>query len=140
MKTHELYSIAEQENVSIFTYTLHAREALSMIDPDGQCFIALDPKQLSSSADEKTKVAHELGHCVTGSFYNVFSSCDDRQRHENKADKWAIKKLIPKDELENAVSKGYTEIWQLAEWFNVTESMIRKAISWYRYGNLYSLR
>ncbi|MCD8322375.1 MAG: hypothetical protein LUC89_05765 [Oscillospiraceae bacterium] len=73
---------------------------------------------------------------MTESFYNCYSSYDLRQRHENRADKWAIKKLIPKDELEEIVAEGVTEPWELAEHFGVTEDFIRKAVRWYQYGTL----
>ena len=110
-----------------------------MIDEDGRCYIAIDPTKITSGADEKTKIAHELGHCVTGSFYNVYSSCDFRQRHEARADKWAIKRLLPEDELHDAVANGHTELWELADVFDVTIDLVRKAVSWYKYGNLYSV-
>ena len=110
-----------------------------MMDADGECYIAIDPRKVASAADEKTKLAHEMGHCVTGAFYNVYSPWDIRQRHENRADKWAIKKLIPKDELELAVADGRTDIWELAEFFSVTEDFMRKAISLYKFGNMYSV-
>ena len=35
-----------------------------------------------------------------------------------------------------AVRHGLTEPWELAEYFNVTEQLMRKAIWYYRYGNL----
>lgn len=139
MTVNELYDLAENESVTVATFSLSKREALSTMDSDGQCYIAIDPHKVASTADEKTKLAHELGHCVTGAFYNVYSPCDSRQRHENRADKWAIKKLIPEDELEEAVSDGYTEIWELADFFNVTEDFMRKAVGWYKFGNLYSV-
>ncbi len=139
MTINELYNLAETERVEVAAFDLEKREALSTMDSDGQCYVAIDPRKVISSADEKTKLAHELGHCVTGSFYNVYSRCDIRQRHENRANKWAIKKLIPEDELEEAVADGYTEIWELADFFSVTEDFMRKAVSWYKFGNLYSV-
>ena len=45
---------------------------------------------------------------------------------------YAIKKLIPKDELKNAADSGITEVWELAEYFNVTEDFVKRAI--YIYG------
>ena len=139
MTTHDLYGVAEQECVEITPYRLQKRDALSLIDEDGRCYIAIDPTKITSGADEKTKIAHELGHCVTGSFYNVYSSCDFRQRHEARADKWAIKRLLPEDELHDAVANGHTELWELADVFDVTIDLVRKAVSWYKYGNLYSV-
>ena len=85
-------------------------------------------RRITSAADEKTKLAHELGHCITGAFYSIDFPFDIRQRHENRADKWAIKRLVPEKELEKAVADGYTEIWALADFFGVTEYEIRKAI------------
>lgn len=136
---NELYDLAEHEGVTVTAFSLNSREALSTMDSDGQCYIAIDPSKVSSCANEKTKIAHELGHCMTGSFYNVYSPVDRRQRHENRADRWAIKKLITEDELERAVNSGYTELWELADLFDVTEDLMRKAVSLYKYGNLYSV-
>lgn len=139
MTLTELYRLAECDSVVVAAFALSKRESLSTMDSDGQCFVAIDPTKVTSTADEKTKLAHELGHCATGAFYNVYSPRDIRQRHENRADKWAIKTLIPEDELNAAVEHGCTELWELAEFFNVSEDLMRKAVSWYKYGNLYSL-
>ena len=59
-----------------------------------------------------------------------------RQKHENRADKWAIQTLIPRDALDSAVAGGCTDLWSLAEHFSVTEELMRKAVCWYTYGNL----
>ena len=73
---------------------------------------------------------------MTGSFYSVYTAVDCRQRHENRADKWAIKHLIPVKDLDEAVANGCTEIWELAERFGVTEEFARKAVCYYVHGNL----
>ena len=132
----EIYRFVEQKNIVVDHFALHSREALSVMDEEGTCFIAIDPKKLTGESDERTKLSHEVGHCITGAFYNVYSNYDCRQRHENKADKWAVKKLIPVDELDAAVADGHTEIWELAEQFGVTEDFMRKAVCYYVHGNL----
>ena len=48
------------------------------------------------------------------------------------------KKARPEKELEKAVADGYTEIWALADFFGVTEDLMRRAVSWYKFGNLES--
>lgn len=133
---YRLYHLADENEVTVDGFDLGRRDALSFADEDGRCYIAIDPFKLESVADEKSKLAHELGHCVTGSFYNQYAACDVRQQHENRADKWAIERLVPKDKLDRAVAAGHTEIWDLAELFNVTEPFMRKAAWWYTYGNL----
>lgn len=135
MTVTELYNLADQMHVEVDAFELGSREALSIMD-DELCYVAIDPFKLTSNADEKTKLAHELGHCATGAFYNQYSPHDLRGRHERRADKWAIKKLIPKDELDAAVADGRTEIWELAEWFGVTEDFMRKAVCRYQRDSL----
>ena len=83
-------------------------------------------------------MGHVLGHCSTGSFYNRYAKLVVRIKYENHADKWAVKRLVPVDDLDNAVAAGHTEIWDLAEYFGVTEDFMRKAVCWYTYGNLAS--
>ena len=132
----DIYRIAEELQITVDHFRLSKREALSLMDDDGQCYIALDPYRIASNLDERNKLAHELGHCVTGSFYNRYAAIDSRQRHENRADKWAILQLIPVDELDEAIAEGDTEFWELAERFGVSEQFVKKAICLYVHGNV----
>lgn len=132
----KLYQIADEQDIEVDCFELRKREALSVMDDNGACFIAIDPYKLSSQQDERMKLAHELGHCMTGSFYNQYAAVDCRQRHENRADKWAIQRMITEYDLQSAVDLGITEPWELAEHFDVPEDFIRKAICYYTYGNL----
>lgn len=137
MKSLEvLYHIAKEQNIMVDHFTLSKREALSVMDWDGNCYIAIDPQRLSSENDERNKLAHELGHCITGSFYNQYSDYDCRQYHENRADKWAILQLITVDDLDEAVAEGCTEFWELAERFDVPEQFMKKAVCYYVHGNV----
>lgn len=132
----DLYQTAEEKSIMVDFFTLNKREALSIMDEEKMCYIAIDPSQLKDTSDETTKLAHELGHCCTGSFYNHYAACDIRQKHEIRADKWAIQCMISEEELDNAVADGYIEIWSLAEHFGVTEDFMKKAVCWYVYGNV----
>lgn len=132
----ELYRIADQENIAVDCFPLKSRAALSYMVLTGECSIAIDPGQLSGPVDEKMKLSHELGHCMTGSFYNVYSNYDCRERHENTADKWAIRKLVPKNELSDALNSGCQSLWELSEYFCVPEKFIKKAVCYYTYGNV----
>lgn len=131
MELIELYQLAEKEKIPVYCFDLPQTHSLSIKQDNGDCAVAIDPFGLNSTKDEKIRLAHELGHCVTGSFYNKYSDFDIKARSEYKADKWAIKKLIPKDELQNAFEQGVVEPWDLAEYFNVTEDFIIKAVNYY---------
>ena len=132
IKIDDLYDIADQNDIPVYCYDLPCTGSLSVMDSNGDCYIGIDPFQISSYAEEKTRLAHELGHCITGSFYNQYATADDRARHEYRANRWAIKKLIPKDELERATKSGITEIYELAEYFNVTVDFLRLALWYYQ--------
>lgn len=132
----DLYRMAESEGITVDCFELARKESLSIMDRTGECFIAIDPNKLDSVQDETMKLAHEMGHCCTGSFYNRYAALDVRQKHENRADKWAVEHLVPKTEFDEAVCAGFNEVWSLAEYFDVPEDFMRKAVCWYEHGNL----
>ena len=127
----DLYNQAEQDQIDVDWFDLQTATSLSMPLPDGSFGIAINPWKVRTLAEETVIMAHELGHCETGSFYNRWATCDVRQQHENRANKWAIKKLIPKDELDLECSRGNVEPWNLAEHFGVTEDFMREAMCFY---------
>ena len=130
MTLTSLYNIAECDNIKVDAFALNLCESLSISD-DGECFIAIDPFKIKSTADEMVKLAHELGHCETGAFYNQYALCDVRTKHERRATKWAIKKLVPEDELKDAC-RYLTNRWELSLHFGVTEDFMQQAMDYYR--------
>lgn len=124
-----LYDIAQTDNIPVFSFDMESCESISILQ-SGNCYIAIDPFKIKSTADEKVKLAHELGHCETGAFYNVYAFCDIRAKHEKRADRWAIKKLIPKDKLKEACTFCNNR-YELAEHFGVTEDFMQKAMDYY---------
>lgn len=127
MRLDELYEYAESENIDIYATALPLNQSISIMDDDLNCYIGLDYDQIHSTAEEKRKLAHEIGHCETGAFYNQYSDLDIISKHEYSADKWACEKLLPKEEMIRAFELGYVEVWQIAEYFDVTEDLVRKA-------------
>ena len=136
MEIRHLYDFADQQNIAVIPYPLPENGSMSLMLDNGDCFIGIDPVIQDGTRVERVHMAHELGHCVTGSFYNRYAAIDHRLRHENKADKWAIQHLIPVDALDDAVANGCTELWELAERFDVTEEFVKKAVCYYVHGNV----
>lgn len=131
-----LYELANEQNIEVIQYPMEENGSMSIMLEDGTCFIGIDGSIRDGDIQERVHLSHELGHCVTGSFYNIYAAIDHRQRHENRADKWAIRELIPVEDLDEAVANGCTELWELAEWFGVTEQFIKKAVCYYVHGNV----
>ena len=138
MEITALYDLARQQNIEVIPFPLPENGSMSLMTDSGDCCIGIDPIIQDGTCQERVHMAHELGHCITGSFYNIYAAIDHRQRHENRADKWAVQAMIPVEALDDAVAQGCTERWELAERFDVTEDFIKKAVCWYVHGNLAS--
>ena len=136
MEIPVLYDLARQQNIEVIPFPLPENKSMSLMSECGACLIGMDPSIQNGGAEERVHLGHELGHCITGSFYNIYAALDCRQRHENRADKWAVRQIISVEELDTAIAAGYTEIWQLAEYFDVTEQFMRKAVCLYVHGNV----
>ena len=132
MELTKLYAIAEKHGITVDRYDLKENQSVS-VNYNGQFFVGIDPTV--SGVCEKVCLAHELGHCESGSFYNIYSPFDIRGKHERRADAWAIKKLVPKTLLESALRQGYTSIYELSEYFGVTGEFMQKAIEYYKMSN-----
>ena len=132
----DLYEYAEDQGIDVDWVPLEQATSLSIPLPVGSYAIAVNPWKLDTLEQETVCLAHELGHCKTGSFYNRHAALDIRQKHENRADKWAIQHLIPVEDLDEAVVEGCEDIPALSEHFCVTEDLMRKAVCWYTHGNL----
>ena len=131
----ELYAQASSQNIPVYRHPMARCGSMSLMLSDGSCVIGMDDRVADGGTQERVHLSHELGHCATGSFYNIYAPRDLRERHENRADKWAIRRLIPVSDLDDAIAAGHTELWDLAEHFGVTETFLKKAICLYVHGN-----
>ena len=136
METIELYQEAEDSSIPIMVLDIPQTGSMCIQAESGRCYIGMDYGILPDEANRRVHLAHELGHCKAGAFYNRWAAQDVRRKHENRADKWAIQRMIPEDALDDAVADGCTDIYSLADRFGVTEDFMKKAVCWYTYGNL----
>ena len=118
-----LYSIAEKSNISILNFKTRKLKAVSV---PGK--IGIDESKMQSHSELNVCLAHELGHQFKNAFYDISSTFETRDRQEARATRWAVNELVPADELIAALKSGYTEVYDLAEYFNVTEDFIREAV------------
>ncbi len=98
--------------------------------------IFLDLHAIETRAEELVDVAHEGGHFSTGATHKLSSPYDLVEKHEVKAWKWAVDRLIPAEALDEAVAQGYTTIYDLADYFGVTEDFMKRAVCLHTYGNV----
>lgn len=129
MNNNDLYKIAEDNQIIIERMNLQKNKSLS-VRIRNRDFIGLDEDAIENSAEERTHLAHELGHCATGAFYEVGSPLQVRGQAEHRANKWAVLHCVPKQELITLLKQGLQK-WELAEHFNVTEDLINTAVTFY---------
>ena len=134
-KLSGLYSLAEQEHIPVDEHCPEEIMAMSVRLSNGRKIISLseesayrDPSDPRSAYTKLERFGHEMGHCMTDSFYAGYSSLERRAKHEHKADCWAVEYLMPFDEICEAIRAGYTEVWDLAEYFGVSCSFVEKAL------------
>lgn len=129
MKSLDLIKYAESKGI-IIEYSSLPETGSCAVELGELCVIGLDERNMTE-AEKKVHLAHEIGHCETGAFYNMYSPIDNRGKNERKADVWAINNLLPKARFIEAFNNGLTELWQLAEEFSLTEDFIRKAYNYH---------
>ena len=99
------------------------------------CAVFMNETVFSTSAEKAVVLAHELGHCETGAFYNPYTPLETKGRCEAKANRYAVRALVPLDELSRAMDACKTidgvSLCDVAEYLQITESFLKTAIETY---------
>jgi hypothetical protein len=127
MTTLDLLTYAETRGYNVIYNDFPECVSLSAEDDGG--VIGLD--MCVGGRTERERLAHEIGHCETGSFYrrDIPGLC--RGKLENRAGRWAYEHVLPFDDIQAALDDGMRETWQLAEHFDVTEEFMTGALRYY---------
>ena len=128
MTITQLEVFAGKNGIIMFDAPLPDVKAMSIV---GGC-MCLDSTLIETCAEKRVILAHEIGHHMTGSFYNVYSSFDNRAKHEYRADKWATHKLMPLNDVKTALHEGYDTPYDLAEYFNLPYDFVIRAMDIYQ--------
>lgn len=145
VKINRLYDYIESEGIyfnytNLLTNTHKKLYGLYFFVEDYGPAILLD-KSLDKPENRrlhKCILAEELGHHFTVPQTNIFKlygSCSieyldkiQQAQDERKALEWASSFLMPNVEFNQAVSNGLQTVWDLAEWFDVTEWFVYRKL------------
>ena len=127
MQLCEVYADARALGANIYAYNIGFADAAT-VEMNGRYGIFVDISHPHSWRQMSWQLAHELGHCATGCTHKLSSPYDLIARHEYKADRWAITRYLGVEALRRAMAAGYTEPWQLAEYFDLPQPAIEKAL------------
>ena len=99
---------------------------------DGEWYaVFLDFSKIRSTRLLRGVCCHELGHVATGALHKVDSPFELAERSEYRANRWAAQHYLTREDFQEAFDAGYTEPWQLAEFFDMPERDVRAALTYW---------
>ena len=93
--------------------------------------VFLDFSKIRSTRLLRGVCYHELGHVATGALHKVDSPFELVERSEYRAKRWAAEQYLTHEDFREAFQLGYTEPWQLSEYFDLPEADIRSALDYW---------
>ena len=99
---------------------------------DGEFYaVFLDFTQIRSTRLLRGVCCHEMAHVATGALHKVDSPFELAERSEYRANRWTAQHYLSQEDFREAFDLGYTEPWQLAEFFDMPERDIRSALTYW---------
>ena len=76
-------------------------------------------------------LAEEIGHYMT-SVGDILDTKDlNNARQELRARAWAYNKLLSFEKVFEAAAKGYTQVYEMAEYLDVNEKFLREGLAYH---------
>ena len=126
----DLVEDIQKTGADLYWYPVDFTDATTL-EMDRQYAIFIDQSKYETARSLKGALAHEVGHCATGCTHKICSALDLVEKHEYAANCWAIERYLPFEVMNDAMEHGYVETWALADYFDLPEDFIIKAIRYY---------
>ena len=126
----DFYRYCKEHQVDVIPYAGCPQPAATMRDA-GNYAVFLDFNQIRSLRLLRGVCYHELGHIATGALHKVDSPYELVERSESRAVSWSARTFLTEEAFRQAFSQNCTEVWQLAEYFDLPEADIRSALAYW---------
>ena len=123
---------AEDNSIEVIEFTFESDCKAMIVDN----IIAMSDK-LITDKEKKCILAEEIGHYHTSSGNILNLNKISNRKQELKARKYAFEKLITLKDIIKASYKGCTNLFELAEYLDVTEQFLKDTLQHYQ--NKYGL-
>ena len=97
----------------------------------GAYAVFLDFSKIRSTRLLRGVCCHELAHAATGALHKVSSPYETAQRSEYRANRYAAQHFLTVQCFQEAFDDGCTELWQLAEYFDLPEQDVENALRYW---------
>lgn len=124
------YDYCREHHVDVIPY-MGCPSPGATIRDQGCYAVFLDFSKIRSTRLLRGVYFHELGHVATGALHKVDSPYELVERSEYRANRWAAEHYLSDSDFRAAFADGYTEPWQLAEYFDLPEADIKNALAYW---------
>ena len=124
------YDFCEENSVAVIPYDGMPKPGATIRDGE-RCAVFLDFTQIPTTRLLRGVCCHEMSHLATGAFHRADSPFESVERSEYRANRYTAQRFLTDRAFRRAFSEGYTEPYQLAEYFELPEEEIRKALRYW---------
>ena len=125
------YEYCKKNQVDVIPYAGCPQPGATVRD-HGYYAVFLDFTKIPSTRALRGVCCHELGHAATGALHKVDSPFELVERSEYRAARWVAENYLTAEMFEEAFTAGCTELWQLAEYFDLPEDCIITALTYWK--------
>lgn len=126
----DFYKYCEDNNVDIIPFSGCPHLAATVQD-GAWIAVFLDFDHIRSTRLLRGICYHECGHIGTGALHKVSSPYETVERSEYRANRWSACHFLTADAFRMAFTDGYTQLWELAEYFDLPERDIKNALTYW---------
>lgn len=126
----DFYDYCKKNQVDIIPF-MGCPQPGATIRDHGKYAIFLDFSKIRSTRLLRSVCCHELGHAATGALHKVDSPYELVERNEYRANRWTAENFLTEDAFRCAFRDGCTELWQLAEYFDLPEQDVAWALNFW---------
>lgn len=125
------YDYCKKNQVDVIPYAGCPQPGATVRD-QGFYAVFLDFTKIHSTRALRGVCCHELGHAATGALHKVDSPFELVERSEYRAARWVAENYLTAEMFQEAFSAGYTELWQLSEYFDLPEDCVASALTYWK--------
>ena len=127
----DFYEYCRENQVDVIPLDRCAQQGATIRD-QGFYGVFLNLKKLSSLKLLRGVCCHELGHVATGALHKVDSPFELVERSEYRANRYVAEHFLTPADFAQAFSLGYTEPWQLSDFFELPEADVCRALTYWK--------
>ena len=126
----DFYQYCRKNGVDVIPYPGAPAPGTTIRD-GGYYAVFLDFSRIQDLRLLRGVCCHELGHAATGALHKVASPYEMWERSEYRANRYMAQHFLRAEDFQEAFDAGYTEVWQLAEYFELPEQDVKNALTYW---------